>query len=481
MNTALNRCLGVVLGIMVALPAKSVGPAFAAADGLTPRPWAAARAELFPVSPQLAPAVTFWQRCFAQWHRRQVALHDSEYLGVIYEVFELPGDADERQSDAQRSYVDQRRRELAADLTLLQSRVRYQLPLDSRQQQLYQRIQTGGGVLFGASDRVRSQRGMQERFRDGIAISGRYDAMIRQIFHREGLPEDLAYLPHVESSFQSAARSAVGAAGVWQFMPAAARLHMRMNAAVDERYDPILAAQGAANYLADAHRQLGDWGLAITSYNHGVAGMRRAQEEYGRDIGRIVQSYRGPAFGFSSRNFYAEFLAVRGIMNDLKRFFPAGVVVDAPMQLDRIQLQQAMRVSQLADFFRLPPYTLERLNPALTHAALTERCSLPTYTEVWLPKGTLATSPSLLTYRAPIEPETEVLEAIIPVRNSAERLHVRKHTHPRAHKPRHTPRMRYARRGGNAMHSVRTARHPQSVRLTAPRNGTHRARRLAAK
>ena len=57
----------------------------------------------------------------------------------------------------------------------------------------------------------------------------------------------------------------------------------RSNAAVDERLDPLLAAYGAARYLADAHERLDDWALAFTSFNHGLNGMMRAAALHGSD------------------------------------------------------------------------------------------------------------------------------------------------------------------------------------------------------
>jgi membrane-bound lytic murein transglycosylase D len=78
--------------------------------------------------------------------------------------------------------------------------------------------------LNGAAMRVRSQRGIRERFKHGLEISRRYDRQFRKIFRDAGLPEDLAYLPHVESSFQPAAKSSAGAVGMWQFTKAQRKL-----------------------------------------------------------------------------------------------------------------------------------------------------------------------------------------------------------------------------------------------------------------
>ena len=183
--------------------------------------------------------------------------------------------------------------------------------------------------MNGAAERVRAQRGTRERFKHGLEISRRYDRQFRKIFRDAGLPEDLAYLPHVESSFQPTAKSSAGAVGMWQFTTAAAKTFMPAGHShshrVDHRLDPFASAIGAARYLSFAYSKLGDWPSAITSYNHGIGGMKRAQDQVGRDFVRIVETYASPAFGFASRNYYAQFLAALEIANNPVAYFPEGV------------------------------------------------------------------------------------------------------------------------------------------------------------
>ena len=127
---------------------------------------------------------------------------------------------------------------------------------------------------------------------------------------RLGLPPELAALPHVESSFDPTAYSKVGAAGLWQFMRSTGRRFLRIDSTVDERLDPFRETEAAAQLLSYNYRLLGSWPLAITAYNHGAEGMRRARDELGTDdIARIVHDYHSPSFGFASRNFYVSFLA----------------------------------------------------------------------------------------------------------------------------------------------------------------------------
>lgn len=290
---------------------------------------------IFPKPDALEPAVEFWRKTYAVWQRSEVAFHDDRYLDVIYEVMTLPGYVAEGLTNEQKEMMNQRRDYWKGQLAALDNKLRFGAGLNASDKQLIAKLEKSGrplnSILPGASDRVRSQRGTRERFKRGLEISGRYDLQFRQIFRDAGLPEDLAYLPHVESSFQPAAKSSAGAVGMWQFTKAAAQTFMPGNDRIDQRFDPFASASGAARYLSYAYGKLGNWPAALTSYNHGIGGMRRAQNAVGTDFVRIVEEYDGPAFGFASRNYYAQFLAAREIASSPEQFFREGIRYESPL------------------------------------------------------------------------------------------------------------------------------------------------------
>ncbi|MGH9818286.1 MAG: transglycosylase SLT domain-containing protein, partial [Candidatus Acidiferrales bacterium] len=254
----MNKTASIPFQALLAALVLALGALIPAISAATPRADTAAVRSIrdpFPQPPELRDAVEFWRRVFAVWRRDQVVFHDTESLGIVYDIVELPGPVADAQTPRQQAYVRARRQSLERGLRELARRVRFRMGLNKEQQRLLGVISHGGGthVLAGADSRVRSQRGMRERFLEGLEISGRYDRIMRDIFRDAALPEDLALLPHIESSFANNARSSAGAAGMWQFMPAAGRRFLRMNSAVDERFDPILAAHGAARYLRNAY------------------------------------------------------------------------------------------------------------------------------------------------------------------------------------------------------------------------------------
>lgn len=124
-----------------------------------------------------------------------------------------------------------------------------------------------------------------------LARAGRYERPMRAILRRKGLPEDLVYLSLIESGFHATAYSRARALGLWQFVPATARLYdLEMNQWVDERLDPIAATHAAAEYLEDLHREFGDWYLAVAAYNGGPGRVNRAIRRGGsRDFWTLAE------------------------------------------------------------------------------------------------------------------------------------------------------------------------------------------------
>lgn len=370
----------------------------------------------FPIPPGIEGNVEFWRKVYGEMDRSQVAIHDDRYMGVIYEVVEVPASY-RGSSDDRRAYVKGKQQEYRDRLATLERKVTYGESLTSTEEEMKSQLEAAGGrnAIFGASDRVRTQQGMRERFRSGMEISGRYDQAFRKIFRKHGVPEDLAFLPHVESSFQSKARSGVGAAGLWQFMPGTGRVYdLQVDQKLDERMDPLLACEGAARYLSAAHRKLGSWPLAITSYNHGQGGIAKAKSIHGDDIGQIVTNYRGDSFGFDSRNFYSQFVAAREVAGHPEKYFPEGVAFHKAHDNDRLVLKQPIPAQQLASFYGLSVYQLDDLNPSWTSAIVKGKASIPAGASVWLPAGTTERIPGEPTAGSAMiarqeKPETESL------------------------------------------------------------------------
>ncbi|MBI3775306.1 MAG: LysM peptidoglycan-binding domain-containing protein [Gammaproteobacteria bacterium] len=361
---------------------------------ITRTPSGETQADPFPRPNALAEQVAFWRSVYGYWSLGQVALHDMDYPGIVYEVVDLPGEASEGYSytAAQKKLIEEHRTALQAQLQAVARHYKTPSLLTDAERELLFRIQSVAGedAVPGAAERVRSQRGMRERFRRGLEISGRYDATFRRIFSDAGLPTDLAFLPHVESSFQTSARSSAGAVGVWQFTRGAGRLFLKMNAAIDERLDPVASARGAARYLSHAYDTLGNWPYAVTSYNHGIEGMLRAKRLVGDDFAQAVREYESRSFGFASKNFYTEFLAARDVASSPHDYFAGGVRLEAPLDVQKVVLDRKLSAAQLAKLHEVSLKQITELNPAWSRRAARGELPLPVGVEVWLPPAKTA-------------------------------------------------------------------------------------------
>lgn len=112
-----------------------------------------------------------------------------------------------------------------------------------------------------------------------LSRAEKYSALMREIVVEYGIPEELAYLPIIESGFNYRAYSPKGAAGMWQFMPGTAKwMGMKRNEWMDERLDPEISCRYAAKYLRLLYDTFGDWYLALASYNYGGHNMKRAMK-----------------------------------------------------------------------------------------------------------------------------------------------------------------------------------------------------------
>lgn len=343
------------------------------------------RAISFPRPSGLAPAVAFWTRVYTSLDSASGVIHDNRRLDAVYQVLYLNPDAP---TVAQTKVIDNTIEAYRTALLALASGKRRGLTAVEQQALAPWGEDASAAGLQAAAERVRFQRGQADRFEQGLARSARWKKHIREVFQKRGLPPGLAALPHVESSYNPAARSKAGAAGLWQFMPATAHRYLRVDAAVDERLDPYKSSEAAAHLLQQNHSVLKSWPLAITAYNHGLSGVRRAVRETGTEnLDEIVRTYESPRFGFASRNFYAAFLAALDVSEDPERYF-GGSQQEAPEPIVLVT-PAYLPAEAVVEAFGVDKKQLRELNPSLHHGVWNGAHLVPVDHALKLP-GTIA-------------------------------------------------------------------------------------------
>ncbi len=341
-------------------------------------------ADPFPVPDVLRPNVAFWTRVFTALDVRSGVLHDANDVTIVYHTLHsLPSHRRQRQR-----LIDRHRRHYQRILyALARGQNRPHTHEEKRVVALFPEEKRRPSLFRAAARTIRFQQGLRDRFARGLVRSGAYLPAIEQIFAAAGLPAALALLPHIESSFNNRAHSKAKAVGIWQFISRTGRRFLTINAVIDERLDVPRATVAAAKLLQENYRALGTWPLAITAYNHGAHGMKRAMTKLGsKNFGTIVQRYRSRSFGFASKNFYAEFLAVIAIVPDYKTYFGA-LTFDTPPVYHTLTLDAYMDISTLETYLGLTRQEIARWNPSLRRFVLQGQRRIPAGFELKIPSG----------------------------------------------------------------------------------------------
>jgi len=358
-----------------------------------------------PCPPELDRDVRFWTRVYSEVDTNSGFLHDERNLSVVYATLHF---GDSSPHERQR-LVEERRDEIVAALRRIAASTGELSQDDQRIRDLWG-PQASPSQLLDATDYIRFQLGQADRFRAGLERSGAYQTHIAQTFASLGLPPQLAVLPHVESSFNPAAYSKVSAAGLWQFMRSTGRRYMRIDNSVDERLDPFRSTEAAAQLLSYNYRLLGTWPLALTAYNHGAAGMRRAKESMGTDdIVKILRNYKSPTFGFASRNFYVSFLAALEIDSHPDKYFPDLKRAQA-IKFQEVELPTQAQPAVLARTLKISRDRLRELNPGLRSAVWDGHRQIPKGYRLRLPDEGNAWTSEQLAKRMGAEPAIRVAE-----------------------------------------------------------------------
>lgn len=208
----------------------------------------------------------------------------------------------------------------------------------------------------------------KKNIQNALNRSVEYIDKFKRIFKEQGLPEDLAYLPLIESGYRIRALSRARALGIWQFMASTARMFgLRVDWVVDERRDPYKSAVAAAKYLEKLYDEFGDWYLALASYNGGSRRLKRAMQRLKtKDFFKIAE-HRWQ-LRRETRNYVPAFLAALIIAKAPETY---GFTIEKDKEekiftnTKTIQIPSPVDMKQVADLANISYDELQKINPEL--------------------------------------------------------------------------------------------------------------------
>ncbi len=207
--------------------------------------------------------------------------------------------------------------------------------------------------------------------------SGRFFPMMRRIIREENLPDELVYLPMIESGLNPFAVSWAGAVGLWQFIRSTGELYgLRVTTWIDERRDPEKSTRAALRHLRDLYTEFGDWHLALAAYNCGAQAVRRALVQAQRNLLADSAPTILPKLSFwdirdylprETRNYVPLYIATTLIALNPRAFgfSPEEIVPEPELIHDTYELTEPMSLATIARCLGIGVDSLQQLNPEL--------------------------------------------------------------------------------------------------------------------
>ena len=221
-----------------------------------------------------------------------------------------------------------------------------------------------------AEIRLFTQGGEKNFFKQSLVRSGKYRPFILSKLKEAGMPEELSWLPLIESGFQVKALSKARALGLWQFIPSTGyKFGLKRNQYIDERIDPAKSTEAAIAYLQELHAIFGDWITALAAYNCGE--------------GRVLRVIRGQNINYldnfwdlyerlprETARYVPRFLAAVHIINNPDKYGLGSVVPDTPLNFEIVEVSRQVQLTDIAGKIGESSKVLKELNPELRYNIL---------------------------------------------------------------------------------------------------------------
>ncbi len=206
-------------------------------------------------------------------------------------------------------------------------------------------------------------------FLEAYKRSGRYRDEMVKAFHEASLPEEITWLPLIESGFKVRALSRARALGLWQFIPSTGyKFGLKRTEWVDERLDPAKSTAAAIAYLKELHQVFGDWATVLAAYNCGEGNVFRViRQQKINYLDNFWDLYeRLPR---ETARYYPRFLAVLAILKDPVRYGFTFEELDKRIPYEVVAIEKPLQLSKISDTIGCSADDLADLNAELRHGA----------------------------------------------------------------------------------------------------------------
>lgn len=209
-------------------------------------------------------------------------------------------------------------------------------------------------------------------FRTALKRSGKYRPRIQAALKEAGLPEELSWLPLIESGFKVKALSRARALGLWQFIPSTGyKFGLKRNRFIDERMDPEKSTEAAIAYLKELHQIFGDWTTVLAAYNCGEGRVLRViRTQNVNYLDNFWDLYeRLPR---ETARYVPRFLATLHIMNNPEKYGIDPTDLEAPEEFETVTISKQIHLKDAAAAIGVEQSVLRNLNPELRYKILPE-------------------------------------------------------------------------------------------------------------
>jgi membrane-bound lytic murein transglycosylase D len=208
----------------------------------------------------------------------------------------------------------------------------------------------------------------REFFISSYQRSAMYLPIILRELKKAGLPEELAWLPLVESGFKISALSSARALGLWQFIPSTGyKYGLNRDEWVDERMDIEKSTRAAIDYLKELHTMFGDWLTVLAAYNCGEGRViRTIASQHINYLDRFWDLYQ--KLPYETARYVPRFLATVLVIRDPQKYgIDLGTPKATALSYEIVEINKSMRLQDIAQKLEVPDETINILNAELRH------------------------------------------------------------------------------------------------------------------